>query len=96
MGLPGPTLSTNPISEIVGLRDSLGCTPDQVARLQGIADSLDARNGLLPESLDAASRLAAARDNARWALERARTVLTLEQWAKLPDALKAPGPALND
>src|SRR5881396_311681 len=94
--LPAPALPTNPITAILGLRDSLGCTPDQAAQLRAIADSLDARNRLLPESLDAGVQLAAARDNARWALERARAVLTPAQWNKLPDPLKAPGPALND
>jgi len=71
------------------LRDSLGCTPDQVAQLQAIADSLDARNRLLPESLDDAVRASVARDNAAWALERARRVLAPAQWAKLPDAFKS-------
>ena len=95
-GLPAPTLPSNPITAILGLRDSLGCTPDQIAQLRAIADSLDARNHLLPESLDTGLKLAAARDNARWALERARAVLAPEQWSKLPDPLKSPGPALND
>src|SRR3989442_10938077 len=40
-----------------------GCTPDQTSQLRAIADSLDARNRLLPESLDAGVQLAAARDN---------------------------------
>jgi len=40
--------------------------------------------------------LAAARDNLQRALERARGVLTLEQWSMLPDALKADQPATND
>src|SRR5947209_4332819 len=95
-GAPAPTPPSNPITTILGLRDSLGCTPDQTSQLRAIADSLDARNRLLPESLDAGVQLAAARDNARWALERARAVLTPEQWSRLPDPLKAPGPALND
>jgi len=89
--LPAPIVSANPVTAILGLRDSLHCTPDQVAQLRAIADSLDARNRLLPESLDADVKLAAARDNARWALERARAVLTIEQWSRLPDALKAAG-----
>ena len=36
-------------------------------------------------------RLNEGRENIRRALERARGVLTPEQWKKLPDALKAPG-----
>src|SRR2546428_14173169 len=78
----------------LGLRDSLGCTLDQAAQLRAIADSLDARNRLLPASLDAGAQLAATRDNARWALERARAVLTLAQWSKLADALKSREAAL--
>ena len=93
---PSPPPPANPITTILGLRDSLGCTPDQVAQLQAIADSLDARNRLLPESLDAAVRASAARDNAAWALERARAALMPEQWTKVPDALKSPPLVLND
>jgi len=98
LDLPAPATPppANPITPILGLRDSLGCTPDQVAQLQAIADSLDARNRLLPESLDAAVRASAARDNAAWALERARAALTPEQWSKVPDALKSPKLVLND
>jgi len=91
---PAPTLPGNPITAILGLRDSLGCTLDQAAQLRAIADSLDARNRLLPASLDAGAQLAATRDNARWALERARAVLTLAQWSKLADALKSREAAL--
>ncbi|HEV2669975.1 MAG TPA: TonB-dependent receptor [Gemmatimonadales bacterium] len=93
--LPAPALPANPIAAILGLRDTLGCTPEQVAQLQQIADSLDARNHTLPVGLDASLTLAAARDNTRWALESARAVLTPEQWSKLPEPLKSPGPALN-
>ena len=97
-GLPAPAaaLPSNPITAILGVRDSLGCTPDQTAQLRAIADSLEARNRLLPESLDAGLKLAAARDNARWALERARDVLTPEQWRRLPDALKFPDRRTSD
>ena len=35
--------------------------------------------------------LQAGRDNIRKALDRARAVLTPEQWKRLPDALKSPG-----
>src|SRR3989441_859434 len=91
---PAPTLPGNPITAILGLRDSLGCTLDQPAQLRAIADSLDARNRLLPASLDAGAQLAATRHNARWALERARAVLTLAQWSKLADALKSREAAL--
>ncbi len=97
LDLPAPATPppANPITPILGLRDSLGCTADQVAQLQAIADSLDARNRLVPESLDAV-RASAARDNAAWALERARAALTPAQWSKVPDALKSPPLVLND
>ena len=36
-------------------------------------------------------RLQAGRENIRKALERARAVLTPDQWKQLPDALKSPG-----
>jgi hypothetical protein len=93
---PGAAPPPNPVTAILALRDSLGCTPDQAARLQAIADSLDQRNGLLPESADGGVTLVAARHNARWALERARAVLTPEQWSKVPAPLKSPGSAGND
>jgi hypothetical protein len=83
---PAGAAPPNPIAVLLALRDSLACTADQAAQLQAIADSLDARNQLLPSSLDAGLQLAAARDNERWALEHARAVLTIEQWSKLPQA----------
>lgn len=87
----GPAATTaDPIAGILALRDSLHLAPAQVAQLQVISDSLTARQRLLPQSPDAGSRVAAARDNARWALERARAVLTAEQWNKLPDPVKSP------
>ena len=36
-------------------------------------------------------RLQTGRDNVRKALERARAVLTPDQWNQLPEALKSPG-----
>ena len=100
----------NPISAIVGLKDSLQLAADQVAALQAIADALDAQNGPVRDSLQAElqragdrpdagilfarmrPRLQTGRENIRKALERARTVLTPEQWKQLPEALKSPGP----
>jgi carboxypeptidase family protein len=99
----------NPISAILELRDSLALAPDQVAGLQAIADSLDAQNRPVSDSLQAAvqragdrpdpgtlfarlrPKLAEGREHIRRALERARRLLTAEQWAKLPDALKTVG-----
>jgi len=99
----------NPISAILELRDSLALLPDQVAALQAIADSLDAQNRPVSDSLQAAveragerpdpgtlfarlrPKLAEGREHIRRALGRARGVLTPDQWAKLPDALKTVG-----
>ena len=94
---------------MLGLKDTLQLADSQVAALTAIADSLDARNGAVRDSLQAdvqragdrpdpgilfarmRPRLQAGRDNIRKALERARAVLTPEQWKRLPDALKTPG-----
>jgi hypothetical protein len=38
-------------------------------------------------------KLAEARTNQQHALDRAKTILTSEQWGKLPDAVKTPGGA---
>jgi len=98
----------NPISVMLGLKDTLQLADSQVAALKAIADSLDAQNGAVRDSLQAdvqragdrpdpgimfarmRPRLQAGRENIRKALDRARAVLTPEQWKKLPDALKAP------
>ncbi len=99
----------NPISVMLGLKDTLQLADSQVAALKVIADSLDAKNGAVRDSLRAdvqragdrpdpgilfarlRPRLQAGRDNIRKALDRARAVLTPEQWKRLPDALKSPG-----
>jgi len=99
----------NPISAMLELRDSLALSLDQVAGLQAIADSLDAQNRPVSDSLQAAVQragerpdpgtlfarlrptLAEGREHIRRALERARSVLTADQWAKLPDTLKTVG-----
>ncbi len=99
----------NPISAILELRDSLALSPDQVAGLQAIADSLDGENRPVSDSLQAAvqgagerpdpatlfarlrPRLAEGREHIRRALERARGLLTADQWAKVPETLKTVG-----
>jgi len=99
----------NPISVMLGLKDTLQLADSQVAALTALADSLDAKNGAVRDSLRAdlqragdrpdpgilfarmRPRLQAGRDNIRKALDRARAVLTPEQWKRLPDALKSPG-----
>ncbi len=102
-------LLPNPITAILGFKDSLAFSADQVAALQGIADSLDALNKAVSDSLQAEvqkagdrpdpgilfarmrPKLNEGRAHIRRALERARGVLTSEQWKRLPDALKTPG-----
>src|SRR5204863_470064 len=86
----------SPISPILGLRDSLRLSADQVRRLRRIADSLDAevrQAGEHPDPglLDAQRLPTAPGDRARIraALERARDTLTPYQWASLPDTLRA-------
>src|SRR4029077_12161800 len=94
---------------MLGFRDSLHFAPDQFAQLQAIADSLDAQNHAVADSIQATvqragprpdpgvlfarvrPKLAAGRQHIRDALDRARRVLTPEQWAKLPNVLKTPG-----
>jgi len=95
---------------ILGYRDSLQLTVDQVAQLQAISDSLDAAIRDVSDSLSAESRragehadptalydrlrlkLAEGRRHIRHALEAAQGVLTPDQWARLPDAVKTPTP----
>src|SRR5437899_11806027 len=43
----------NPVSIIIGLKDSVGLTADQVTRLQGISDTLDAALKVVGDSLHA-------------------------------------------
>jgi len=99
----------NPISVMLGLKDTLQLTDSQAVTLRTIADSLDAQNGAVRDALQAdvqragdrpdpgilfarmRPRLQAGRDNIRKALDRARAVLTPDQWKRLPDALKSPG-----
>src|SRR5213079_815654 len=87
----------NPISVMLGLKDTLQLADSQVAALKAIADSLQAdvqRAGDRPDPgimfARMRPRLQAGRENIRKALDRARAVLTPEQWKKLPDGLKAP------
>jgi len=97
-----PTLPANLVAAILQLRDSLGCTTDQVTRLGAISDSLDARDRILADSMQAIVQqsgdrtdpaivlarlgplVAAARENVRQALARARTVLTRSSGASFP------------
>jgi hypothetical protein len=101
-------VAPNPVATIVEMKDSLGVTPDQITRLQAIADSLTVKNDSLIASVeeqlakgqggaDLASvfpniqpKLQQARDNYLAAVRSARTVLTPEQWAKLPEEVRNP------
>ncbi|HVH66617.1 MAG TPA: carboxypeptidase regulatory-like domain-containing protein [Gemmatimonadales bacterium] len=76
-----PASPANPIAWILGRRDSLGLTADQIAALQPIADSLDAQvhNGV--------DSLRATATDVRRALGRARDLLRPEQWSKLMQLL---------
>jgi hypothetical protein len=44
-------LMPNPLKAIIALRDALGLTSDQIAKLQPLSDSLDARNSALADSV---------------------------------------------
>jgi hypothetical protein len=44
-------LMPNPVKAIIALRDTLGLTSDQIAKLQPLSDSLDARNSALADSV---------------------------------------------
>jgi hypothetical protein len=101
-------VAPNVAATVLELRDSLALTPDQIARLTGLRDSLAARNDSLvavateqaaraggggdPAATFAAVRpmLEAARDGYRATLDSVRTVLTPDQWAKLPDEVRNP------
>lgn len=101
-------LIPNPVEGILKLRDSLALTPEHVARLQPISDSLDARSIVLADSIHAAvvkagsspdprillgairPYLQQARENAQRALEQAHSVLTPEQWKRVPDTIRSP------
>lgn len=99
-------LMPNPVKAIIALRDTLQLTGDQVARLQSLSDSLDARNSVLADTVRSMVERAGSGTNPRElftrlsptlneirsnngnALGEARTVLTEEQWEKLPDSVK--------
>jgi hypothetical protein len=81
---PPPLGRANLVGWILGLRIWLSLSPDQIAALQPIADSVDAQGHLGVDSLGAR-----APENARRALERARGVLRPEQWGQLTAAFPA-------
>lgn len=105
-------LLPEPIDAILALDDSLRLTAEQVARLEGIRDSLAARNDPIRAEADSAITAASARGagpgelferlgprlnegrrNVQQALERARAVLTPEQWRRVPATIRNAGAA---
>lgn len=98
----------NPLAQILELKDTLALTPEQVARLQTLSDTLARKNDALGEEVraivsragnnpDPASlfaqirpRLNEGRANLQRALDDARSILTPEQWTKVPESVKNP------
>jgi len=69
----------NPMSAILGYRDSLRLSADQVARLQAISDSLDAATRDMSDSLNAESRPAGGRADPTALYDRLRLKLAEER-----------------
>jgi len=69
----------NPMSAILGHRDSLRLSADQVARLQAISDSLDAATRDMSDSLNAESRPAGGRADPTALYDRLRLKLAEER-----------------
>jgi hypothetical protein len=99
----------NPAAAVLARRDTLQLTAAQVTRLEALRDSLAARADSLLESVatqlerasDPASvmtrirpRLEQARTEYQGALREVQSVLTAEQWAKVPANVKNP-PAIG-
>jgi hypothetical protein len=85
-------LSEDQVSRLQPIADSLD------AEHQVLSDSIKAqieRAGDRPDPTVLFARLrpklAQGRDQSRKALEQARTVLTPEQWAKVPETIRSPG-----
>ena len=90
-----PSLPTNPVTAILQLRDSLHCTPEQVAALTAIADSVDAQDRATADSMLVMVRAGAQADSATLAgaleplvaaaRERARAALARAREVLTPD-----------
>jgi hypothetical protein len=76
----------NPVSIIIGLKDSVGLTADQVTRLQGISDTLDAALKVVGDSLHAVLERAGPNPQPGVVFGRLRPHLQ-EGRAKIEDAL---------
>ncbi len=69
-GVEAPTLPANLVAAILQLRDSLACTPQQVTQLAAISDSLDARDRVLADSMQAVVQQAGDRTDPAIVLAR--------------------------
>ena len=85
-------LTADQVARLQAISDSLD------AALRDVSDSLSAESRRAGERADPTAlydrlrpKLAEGRRHIRHALEAAQGVLTAEQWARLPDALKTPG-----
>ncbi len=104
------SLFPNPADIVIGMRDSLDLTDQQVSAIGAVGDTLTARNDSLaaelqedleavgtnnPQDLVAVMRpgTQAARTNVLAAVRAVREILTEEQWALLPAALRNAGRA---
>jgi hypothetical protein len=101
-------LMPNPVKAILALRDTLALSSDQLAKLQALSDSLDAKNTVMADSVrtlvgkagsganprelftQLSPKLNEIRANNSAALGEARSLLTEEQWEKVPDSVKNP------
>jgi hypothetical protein len=96
----------NPVAQIIGMKDTLKLTDEQVQKLQPIADTLNARNTALAQEVrkevegagaspDLAAlqarmrpRLEELQRNQQTALRGAQSVLTSEQWQRVPPRIR--------
>jgi hypothetical protein len=85
-------MTTEQVSQLQAISDSLD------AKNQAVSDSVQAMIAKAGDRPDPAvllarlrPRLAQGRENIRAALERVQSVLTPEQWGRVPDRLKNPG-----
>jgi hypothetical protein len=105
-GMATALANFNPVMQILNLRDTLKLSTEQVAKLQVVADSLNAKNmesaqavmkdvesaGANPDmaALNARLRpvLEKVQANQQAALRSARTILSADQWQKLPPRIR--------
>ena len=101
-------MNANPLAAIIALKDSIALTPEQIAKLQPLADSLGVKQKALGADFqklmkDAGAnpdmgalfgkirpKMEAAQKERAAALKVAQTILTPEQWSKLPERVRNP------